>query len=171
MRFCEILDLWPECLMHIRSCAAEAVAYLALCQLMIHVHVVNARLLQVFDVATDAGADDVLPAAGENDRLEGYKVNYSCRCLLILCICQVIAGTTSWNSITDFAAHKFGLVLLHERHFRVSHNVQLVGLAFMVLLTHAASGILFGVTQAWNNCLVGSVSLGTASTSAVFCRS
>ncbi|KAL3140787.1 hypothetical protein ABBQ32_005331 [Trebouxia sp. C0010 RCD-2024] len=29
---------------------------------------------QVFDVATDAGADDVLPAAGENDRLEGYKV-------------------------------------------------------------------------------------------------
>ena len=31
-------------------------------------------LLQVFEVATDSGADDIVPATDEDDRLEGYKV-------------------------------------------------------------------------------------------------
>lgn len=44
-------------------------------------------LLQVYDVATDAGADDIVPATDEDDRLEGYKVSHTCRCLQT-CACD-----------------------------------------------------------------------------------
>ena len=46
-------------------------------------------LLQVFEVATDAGADDIVPATDEDDRLEGYKVSHCCRSLHF-CACAAI---------------------------------------------------------------------------------
>lgn len=48
--------------------------------------------MQVFEVATDAGADDIVPANDEDDHLEGYKVTlaYSL-CFLQLCrLCAIV---------------------------------------------------------------------------------
>ena len=44
----------------------------------------------MFEVATDAGADDIVPATDEEDQLEGYKVRHaegvhSCACGAIKC--------------------------------------------------------------------------------------
>ena len=52
---------------------------------MVDAHVGGADLLQVFDVATDAGANDIVPATDEDDRLEGYKVSHYC----IMCACDL----------------------------------------------------------------------------------
>lgn len=41
--------------------------------------------MQVFEVATDAGADDIVPANDEDDHLEGYKVTLT----YSLCFVQV----------------------------------------------------------------------------------
>ncbi len=37
-------------------------------------HPLSRLPVQVFEVATDAGADDIVPANDEDDHLEGYKV-------------------------------------------------------------------------------------------------
>ena len=42
--------------------------------------------MQVFEVATDAGADDIVPANDEDDHLEGYKVTLAhSLCFVQLC--------------------------------------------------------------------------------------
>ena len=59
--------------------------------------------MQVFEVATDAGADDIVPANDEEDHLEGYKVTLaSSRCFVQLCwLCSLMyTGPTAMLAVS-----------------------------------------------------------------------
>ncbi len=59
--------------------------------------------MQMFEVATDAGADDIVPANDEGDHLEGYKVTlaYSL-CFVHLCrLCSLTyTGPTAMLAVS-----------------------------------------------------------------------